>query len=372
MNILHVIDSLAVGGAERVLVELANQAARDGHRVEVCVTRSETSLAAALRPGIDLWVLGRRRRFDLPAMKRFAGLIRNHRIDLIQTHSRSTLAFLSVLKTLKMIRVPIILLDHYGKIDIDTSVPWWFHWWGKPCLSHYVGVCEALGGWARKAGVPSEKISVIENGLDLAPLIQAEPLDIRKELNLPSEVPLGIVVGGLRHEKGTDVLIDAMAQSTWAHNAKVLVVGGDRDPEFARRCREQAVTLGLEQTVLFLGQRLDVPRLLRAADFALMPSRSEACNLAFIEYLASALPVVSTLAGGVARQAAALGLSEFVPPDDPRSFAAALDRLLSLTPAERRERGKHGQAIALRHFDIRAQMRRWYGLYEKVLGAGRI
>ena len=51
MNILHIIDSLAVGGAERVLVELANQAARDGHRVAVCVTRSETTLAAGPASG---------------------------------------------------------------------------------------------------------------------------------------------------------------------------------------------------------------------------------------------------------------------------------------------------------------------------------
>lgn len=371
MHILHTIDSLSVGGAERVVVELANQAARDGHRVAVCVTRSETSLAPGLRPEIDLWVLGRQRRFDFPAMKRFAGLVKQHHIELIQAHSRSTVAFLSVLKTLRMIRVPVVFLDHYG-IEIDTSVPWWFRWWGKHCLSHYVGVCEALGGWARKAGVPSEKISVIENGLDLDFLMQAEPLDLRTELDIPPEVLIGIVVGGLRHEKGTDVLIEAVAQCPRAHNAKILVVGGDRDPEFARRCREQAAALKLEDNLLFLGQRLDVPRLLRAADFALIPSRSEGCNLVFIEYLASALPFVSTLVGGIARQAAARGLPEFVSTDAPGSFAAALDRLLSLTPAERRERGKQGQAFALRDFDIRAKMPQWYALYEQILGVGRV
>ena len=302
-------------------------------------------------------------------MKRFAGLVEQHRIDLIQAHSRSTLAFLAVLKTLKMIRVPIVFLDHYGKIDIDTSVPGWFRWWGKYCLSHYVGVCEALGAWAQSAGAPPQKISVIENGLDLSPLMQAEPLDLRKELDIPPEVLIGIVVGGLRHEKGTDVLIEAVAQCPRAQTAKILVVGGDRDPEYARRCREQAAALKLEGNLLFLGQRLDVPHLLRGADFALMPSRSEACNLVFIEYLASALPFVSTLAGGIARQAAALGLPEFVPIDDPKSFAAALDRLLSLTPDERRERGKQGQAVGLRHFDIRTKMPQWYTLYERVLGA---
>lgn len=366
MHILHAIDSLSVGGAERVLVELANQTARDGHRVAVCITRSETSLAAALRPEIDLWVLGRQRRFDFPAMKKFAGLVGKHHIDLIQAHSRSTLKFLAGLKTSRMVRVPVILLDHYG-IDIDTSVPWWFRLGGKHWLSHYVGVCEALGEWARTAGLPPEKISVIENGLDLSALMRAEPVDIRKELNLPSEVPLGIMVGGLRHEKGTDILIEALAQTARARDLIILVVGGDRDPEFARKCRERAVGLGLAQHLLFLGQRLDVPHLLKVADFALIPSRSEGCNLVFIEYLASALPFVSTLVGGVARQVAPLGLPEFVPTDDPESLAAALDRLLSLTPAERRKRGKQGQAVALQHFDIRSKMPQWYTLYERVL-----
>jgi glycosyltransferase involved in cell wall biosynthesis len=365
---LHTIDSLAVGGAERELVELANQAKRERHRVAVCVTRSETTLAAGLDPGIDLWVLGRQRRFDFAAMRRFARLVDKSRIDLVQANSRSTLAFLMVLKTLRMVQVPIIFFDNYGKIDIDTSVPWWFRWWGKYSVSHYVGACKALGEWARAAGLPPQKISVIENGLDLAPLMQAEPLDIRKELNIPPEVLIGIVVGGLRHEKGTDVLIEAVAHSPRARNAKILVVGGSRDHEFARNCREQASALGLEHNLLFMGQRLDVPHMLRGADFALMPSRSEAFNLVFIEYLASALPFVSTLAGGVSWQLAALGLPEFVPINDPRSFASALDRLLTLSPAERRERGKQGQAVALEHFDIRTKMPHWYRLYDKVLG----
>jgi glycosyltransferase involved in cell wall biosynthesis len=368
MKILHVIDSLAVGGAERVLVELANQAARDGHRVSVCITRSDTTLAASLDSEIDLLVLGRQRRFDFSAMQRFARFVRQHCIDLIQAHGRSTLSFLTTLKTLRMVRVPVIFLDHHG-INVDTSIPWWFRWWGKYWVSHYVGVCQDLGEWARTAGLAPEKISVIENGIDLFNLRQAIPLDIRKDLQIPPDLLIGIVVGGLRYEKGTDFLIEAIAQSTRVRDAVILVVGGDRDPEYARKCRKQAASLGLSNHLLFLGQRLDVHNLLRGADFAVIPSRSEACNLVFIEYLASALPFVSTLAGGIAVQAAAQGLAEFVSTDDPGSFAAALDRLLSLTPAERQERGKQGQALALRHFDIRAKMPQWYGLYEKVLEA---
>jgi L-malate glycosyltransferase len=372
MNLLHVIDGLMVGGAERVLVELANQAYRDGHEVAVCVTRSDTTLASDLLPGIDLWVLGRKGRFDFRAMKRFGGLVEQHRIDLIQAHSRSTLTFLGALITLRLVRTPVIFLDHFGKIDIDTAVPWWFRLGAKYWVSEYVGVCEALGLWARTAGLPAEKISVIENGLDLHHIMQAEPLDLRQELNISREALIGVVVAGVRYEKGIDVLIEAMSFCPKVHSAKILVVGGARDPEFDQSCRERVAALGLAENLMFLGERMDVPYLLRGADFAMMPSRSEACNLVFIEYLACALPFVSTLAGGIARQAEALGLPEFVPIDDPKSLAAALYRLLSLTSDERRERGEAGQAFALQHFDIRNKMRQWYRLYEQVLGAEKI
>jgi glycosyltransferase involved in cell wall biosynthesis len=364
MHIMHVIDSLEVGGAERMLVEIANQTAADGHQVSVCVTRSQHILADSLRPGIALTTLNRGRRFEWDAMKIFATLIKDQKVEVIQAHSRSTFAFLSLAKTLRLIHPPIILHDHYGSIEIDPSIPLWFRIWAKHFLHHYVGVYSKLATWAEAAGLPQEKISVIENALDLKPVCQAVPLDLRRELGLPAQVLIGIVAGGIRPEKGIDVLLEAVARCSCRHLIKILVAGGDRDRAYAQACRAQSTALQLEDRVDFLGERLDFANLIKGADFALIPSRSESGPLVLIEYLAAGLPFVSTRVGAVACRVAGLGIPEFVAPGEAGSLAAALDRLVHLSPAERRARAQSGKTAALGCFDIRQQMPHWYRIYE--------
>jgi glycosyltransferase involved in cell wall biosynthesis len=363
MRIIHVIDSLAVGGAERMLVEIANQSAADGHQVAVCITRSQHILADSLRPEIAVTILNRRRRFEWDGMKNFATLIRDRKIDIIHAHSRSTFAFLSLAKTMRLIHPPIILHDHYG-IETDPSIPLWFRIWAKHFLHHYVGVYSKLAAWAEAAGLPQEKISVIENALDLRPVCQAAPLNLRRELGLPAWVLIGIVAGGIRPEKGIDVLLEALGRCSCRHLIKILVAGGDRDRAYAQACRAQSSAWQLEGRVDFLGERLDLASLIKGADFALIPSRSESGPLVLIEYMAAGLPFVSTRVGAVACRVAGLGIPEFVAPGEADSLAAALDQLIRLSPAERRARGQAGKTAALAGFDIRQQMPHWYRIYE--------
>lgn len=366
---MHVIDSLALGGAERMLVEIANRAAADGYRVSVCVTRSGCALANTLRPEIGLTVLDRRWRFDWMAIRRFAALVQDQRVDVLHAHGRSTFSLLALTKSVGLIKAPIVLHDHFGGIELDTAVPLWFCLWAKRWASHYVGVDSKLAAWAEVAGISREKTSVIDNALDFNRIQRASPLDLRKEFGIEEDVPIGIVVAGLRRDKGIDLLLEAVAQSSCGRTAKILVVGGARDETYARACRAQSASLGLGNNVIFAGERSDVLKLLRGADFALLPSRSESGPLVLIEYLASGLPVVSSRVGSIARQVADWGVPEFVAPNDVTAFAEALDRLLSLSPGQWRERGKVGQEIALRNFDIHQTMPQWYTVYAAALEA---
>jgi glycosyltransferase involved in cell wall biosynthesis len=366
MHIMHVIDSLEVGGAERMLVEIANQTAADGHQVSVCVTRSQCALAGSFRHGIALTTLNRSRRFDWDAFNNFASIIKYQKVEVLHAHSRSTLAFLSFAKTLGLIHIPIIFHDHYG-IEIDPSIPLWFRLWAKHCLYHYVGVYSKLATWAEAAGIPKERISVIENALDLKPLCQASPLDLRREFGIAGDVLIGIVAGGIRYEKGIDALLEAIARSSCRHLITILVAGGERDKAYSQACREQSTAMALESSVKFIGERLDLPNLVRGADFALIPSRSESGPLVLIEYMAAGLPFVSTKVGAIARRVAELGIPEFVDPGDAGSLAMALDRLVYLAPGERHARAKAGQEVALRDFDIKRKIAQWYKIYASAL-----
>jgi len=83
----------------------------------------------------------------------------------------------------------------------------------------------------------------------------------------------------------------------------------------------------LDDRVLVLGQRDDVPAVLAASDLLLLASRQEGLPVAVMEAFALGLPVVSTAVGGVP-EAVRDGIEGFlVPPRDPVALAAAMDRL---------------------------------------------
>jgi glycosyltransferase involved in cell wall biosynthesis len=367
MHIMHVIDTLAVGGAERMLVELANRAAEDGHRVSVCITRDGRTLASELRPEVSLLVLGRRRRFDLQAVRRLADAIERDGVSVVHAHGRYSFALMLTVRIVARMRAPVILHDHMAA-DGASSVPLSFRLVSRRAVDAYVGVYEGARAWAARAGIPPGRVQVIDNSLSLA-RFNVPGLDLRRAFSIPPDSLVGIVVAGLRREKGIDTLVEALALSRAGERLVVLSVGGDRDPEYAAACRASAAALGSGREVRFIGERADVPALIRGADFALLPSRVESGPLSLIEYLASGMPVVATRVGGISLRAAELGVPCFVPPDNPAAFAEALDQLIRLTPEERRLRGQLGQRVAFEHFDIGRVMEQWYELYAKLAEA---
>jgi glycosyltransferase involved in cell wall biosynthesis len=367
MHVMHVIDGLARAGAERMLVEIANRTAADGHRASVCVTRDDLSLAGELRPDVPLHVLRRRRRLSLPEMVRFARIARGSGATLLHVHGRGSLRFVAAVRTLFRLPLPVVFHDHRS-LELDASVPRWLRLWGRHHVSRYVGVYARLGEWAREAGIPGERVEVVENALDLRRFADASPAGIREELGLPNGTVLGVVVGNLRTEKGTELLLRALARCRFPARVKVLVVGADRDPAYGRSVRELSVSLGLQDTVLFVGERADVAGIVRACDFGVMPSLSESGPLVLIEFMAAGLPFVSSTVGSISHRVRSLGLPGFVAPDDEEALAAALAELVALSPGERAARGEEGRRIVREHFDIDGVMPAWYRIYAAASG----
>jgi glycosyltransferase involved in cell wall biosynthesis len=367
MHIMHVIDSLAIGGAERMLVDIANQSSKDNIDVSVCITRSDCTLASELRQDISWMALKRKQAGDINGFKDLASFVKRRNVDVFHVHGISSFSFLAVSKAIGLISSPIIFHDHNGSIEFKRSVPFWFRVWGKHYVDRYVGVYQKLAAWARAAGVPQAKIGVIENALDLSRIQTAAPLDIKQELKIPSHIPTGVVVGNIRPEKGIDVLLEAIAQSKHRGRSMFLLIGAARNAEYYQACRAQSAKLGLDASVVFLGERLDTLRIMRGVDFAVLPSRSESGPLALIEYMASGLPLIATRVGAVGRRVEEMGVPEFVAPGDPIALATALDCLLDLSPDERVRRSALGQQLALRSFDIRNCMSLWYDIYSSVL-----
>jgi glycosyltransferase involved in cell wall biosynthesis len=365
------IDSLAVGGAERMLVEIANASVDQKHEVAVCVTRSNVALRNELKPSVPLVELNRRWRFDPQAVPHIRRLIDSFHPTVLHIHSRSTLGFVAFLRTIGVLSVPVVFHDHFGEIEIDQTVPFWFRMWGRFHVSRYVGVSPRLGEWARVAGIPDERVSVIRNALDLDRIKDAQPLSPSDLFPEEDSGPFGVVVGGIRPQKGIEILLDACSQIEIDKEWRIVVVGSAGDHRYLDTCKRLAEYAGLSRRVVFVGERQDVPSVIKSCDFGVIPSISESGPLVLIEYLAGGLPFVSTRVGEVSARVESAGMGAFVDAGDAKALAVAIGDLISMPEDERKRVGERGVEVAEAMFDIRMRIPQWREIYAAAIGSGR-
>ena len=160
----------------------------------------------------------------------------------------------------------------------------------------------------------------IHNGTDLTELSVARAEEQR---------PFVLTVCSLDPWKGVDVLIRAIAFLRDAGVTTHLVVAGD-GPERAS-LQSLIDELGLQSQVQLIGQqpRAAITRLLQQCTVFVLASRFETFGIAALEAMACGKPVVGTSVDGILEIVDDGENGLIVSPDDPRSLAAALDRLLA-------------------------------------------
>ena len=91
LGVMNLVDTLSVGGTERVAVNIANQLAERGHRSFLCTTRKEGKLAELVSPHVGRLALHRKRTLELDAIRRLTRFMKDHQIDVIHAHGSSIL-----------------------------------------------------------------------------------------------------------------------------------------------------------------------------------------------------------------------------------------------------------------------------------------
>jgi glycosyltransferase involved in cell wall biosynthesis len=213
--------------------------------------------------------------------------------------------------------------------------------------------------FAASGVVDEERVRIVPNGIDPTPWIAARPI-VRAEIGMRDDKPMAAIVGLLNIAKGQDLALTALAS---VPELQLVVVGHG---EMEDALRAQAVRLQVADRVRFLGFRTDVPAILAASDFVVVPSRWEGLPYVALEAMAAAKPVVATPVDG-ARDAIEHGrtgiLAEAI---DAISIARALRAMLDATPAERRRMGDLGRERVVRSFSARGMVQGLVDVYREV------
>jgi glycosyltransferase involved in cell wall biosynthesis len=369
MRVLIMMSSLAMGGAERTVVDVLPHLLAAGATPVLCTlnTRRDSTLAVAFSgTGIERIDLEARRLLDRAAWQRLRKLLETRRFDLIHTQDQDTHCYGALARW--RLDTPVVMTRHVLREPTDT--PKETARAGLVLLAARFGADRlvAVSGavreqFARQTRLPAARIETIYNGIDVARFATRGMREAkRRELRWPDDQRVVLMVAVLRRGKGHDILFRAIPHlSRLVPGVKVKIVG---EGELSALLREQASELG--DSVEFLGERADVPDLLGAADALVLPSWNEALPTVLIEAGAASLPVVATNVGGAPEIVREGETGYLVEPGDAAAIADRLTRVLN-DPPHSRTMGESARRRVTEIFSLERQAQHMVAVYKSVL-----
>jgi glycosyltransferase involved in cell wall biosynthesis len=319
-----------IGEAAHTL-NLTEALRRSGHSVWLGLRKNYDTIERAAARGLDPIGFFMPHRWWPPQDGRdihaIARLIRDQRIDIVHAH-RGKDHWQAILATrLSRSRIPVIRTRH---VVTSLSANPANRWLARRTAT-LVCVSKAVETDVRRTGIYTDRVKFIPGGIDLElfkPAADSERQAARKTLNLEDSARVAVCVARFAKVKAHRVLLAAWKKvSESIPAARLLLVG---DGQFYEESRAQVSTLGISNTVTFLGRRNDVAEILSAADLGVLSSiGSEGFSRAVLEYMAKALPTVATRVGAVPDLIDDGVHGIVIEPDNADALAGALTRAFS-------------------------------------------
>ncbi|MEQ1911730.1 MAG: glycosyltransferase [Vicinamibacterales bacterium] len=366
-TVVHFMDTRAVGGAERIALQMMTALDRRAWR-PVLFHHDEPWLTPFVEltatHDIEHRVVPRIETVhDLAKLPRFWNTIRTEAPAVFHAHMTWPLSCKYGMLAAVLARVPAVVATAHTRYPLDDPFS------SQPRLisrlvDRYMAVSEAVAGQLRDDfGIDTSKVEVVHNGIDVDSLRVPRSQALRQSLTGGRAVPVVMTVARLDAGKGHVDLLHAAALTP---NAVFVFVG---DGPLRGALETEARTAGVAERVLFLGQRDDVAALLACADAFVLPSLAEGLPLSVLEAMAAGVPVVATAFAGVEEVVQDDRTGVLAEPGNPASLARAMRRVLDDAALARDLVAAASRRLQDGHFTVNRMATAVTRLYDTVLAA---
>jgi glycosyltransferase involved in cell wall biosynthesis len=294
MKILFVVTELGEGGAENALGHVASGLFRLGHGIHVvCLFNGDGAVAERLRSAdIDVDCIDVDGATKLPAgVTRLRKIIQAFAPDVIHSwlFHANLLSRLVIPKGIPLVASLRVVEPRKSHVWLDSLT--------RSRVSHCICVSDAVRNFAtEQIGIEAAHCTTIENGVDF------DAFESARQASRLSDQIRGLCVARFTHQKGHDILIEALAQLPPGLLWHWTFVGAEPEPDFAKEVRQRAVELGIASRIDWRGPltRDEVVDCYAAANLIALPSRWEGQANVVLEALAAGVPVIASDTDGVA------------------------------------------------------------------------
>lgn len=343
LGVAFFTNSIAIGGMEKHVVELASALAK--MNCDVCAiapgTKEVSPFLDWLREaGIPTYAIDLRgdqpKRQLVSEARRLRRLLIDRRVDIFHQHRTGPYHGKWACLVARTAGARVVATEHLPAFRL-SGVSRRINALADRVVDRLVTVCDL--DRARQLSVTwrdPRKVVTIHNGIDISRFTQSQELRqrVRAMLGLPDDVPVIGVLARLSPEKGITHLLKALVPLTREHRNLVVLIAGDGPLRGALEA--EAALLGVAPHIRFLGYWDKAAELLGAIDLLALPSEAESFPIVLLEAMAMSRPAVACNVGGVS-EAVLDGVSGYVvPPKDPRALEVAIDRCL-----------RNGQLVAM-------------------------
>ncbi len=352
-SIVQVTDQLNVGGAEQIIVMLANLLQVHGHTTAVVTTIAPGTLASKLHSSVQHINLQRRWKWNPVKMYRLVKVLKQ--FDVVHVHSSYNLRYVFLASRVFFLRKPIFYHEHFGDIAINTAVAW-HQKWIYPNVT-FIAVSRQLAEWAIiKVKLSPKHVFLLQNTIGRQEI---------KQGNILPQVYQILLVSNIRRTKNIEFAIELVKELNNSTASYYLtIIGQVRDGEYYREIQQLIHNYSLAKHIHFNHDCNDVQPLLSNYHLALHTSKSETGPLVLIEYLAQGLPFVTYNTGEVVQQIQP-HLAAFIMQDF--SVEKWLQAIETASTLPRELVASQFTELYQKHFSLKAYYDQCIAIYKEVL-----